>query len=71
MKLIGSKTEQEFREQLIKSNFSLYNDEDMRRLLDVLQRHFLAFKTKFLLIPILLLKLNWNVTTKKQNLWLN
>jgi hypothetical protein len=49
MKLIGSKTEQEFREQLIKSNFSLFNDEDMRGLLDVLWRHFLAIKSAYFL----------------------
>lgn len=47
MKLFGSKTEQEFREQLIKSNFSLFNDEDMRGLLDILRRHFLAFKSAY------------------------
>jgi hypothetical protein len=40
VKLIGSKTEKEFRELLIKSNYSLFNDIKEKGFLDFLKNHF-------------------------------
>lgn len=49
LKLIGSKTEQEVREQLMVSNKSLFENEERRRLLDVLHRNFPGLETAYIL----------------------
>lgn len=48
MKLIGSKVEQELREQLIKSNQSLFEDKEKRRLLEVIKSSFPKMKTAYI-----------------------
>lgn len=49
MKLIGSKMEQELREQLIKSNHSLFKNEEKKRLLEVIIRFFPEMKTAYII----------------------
>ncbi|WP_419886063.1 hypothetical protein [Paenibacillus sp. B-A-8] len=48
MKLIGSKLEQELREQFIKSNQSLFKSEEKRRLLEVIRSSFSEMKTAYI-----------------------
>lgn len=48
MKLIGSKLEQELREQLIKSKHSLFNGEEKRRLFEVIRSLFPEIKTAYI-----------------------
>ncbi|MCP1312007.1 hypothetical protein [Paenibacillus tyrfis] len=45
MKLIGSMTEQYYREQLIELNRSLFHDHSMKRLLGIIQHAFPDMKT--------------------------
>lgn len=49
MKLIGSKTEQELREQLIKSNQSLFMSEEKRRLLEVIRSSYPEMNTAYII----------------------
>jgi hypothetical protein len=49
MKLIGSKTEQEIREQLLTSNKSLLHEEEGKRLLNVLNQSFPMMTTAYIL----------------------
>lgn len=49
MKLIGSKTEQEFREQLIQSKKSLFSGEDRRNLREVISKFYPQMKTAYVL----------------------
>lgn len=49
MKLIGSKTEQELREQLIKSNQSLFKSEEKRRLLEVIRSSYPEMNTAYII----------------------
>ncbi|KEQ25872.1 hypothetical protein [Paenibacillus tyrfis] len=49
MKLIGSMTEQYYREQLIKFNSSLFHDHSMKRLLGIIQQAFPGMKTAYIL----------------------
>ncbi|NBI31103.1 hypothetical protein [Chengkuizengella marina] len=53
MKLIGSKTEQEFREQLVKSNKSLFEEQEKNGLLSTIKRHFPNMKTAYIIRWIL------------------
>ncbi|WP_411248444.1 hypothetical protein [Shouchella clausii] len=48
-KLIGSKTEQELREQLIKSKESLFGSEEKKRLLEVLRNIYPKMNTAYIL----------------------
>ncbi|RUT46783.1 hypothetical protein EJP82_11180 [Paenibacillus anaericanus] len=48
MKLIGSKLEQELREQLIISNQSLFKSEEKRRLVEVIKNSFPEMKTAYI-----------------------
>ncbi|WP_106766551.1 hypothetical protein [Paenibacillus faecalis] len=48
MKLIGSKLEQELKEQLIKSNQSLFKSEEKRRLLEVIRSSFSEMKATYI-----------------------
>ncbi|MFP7288497.1 hypothetical protein SFC15_19950 [Shouchella clausii] len=48
-KLIGSKTEQELREQLIKSKESLFGSEEKKRLLEVLTNIYPKMNTAYIL----------------------
>jgi hypothetical protein len=49
MKLVGGKIEQEHREQLIKSNQSLFMSEEKRKLLEVIKSSFPEMKTAFII----------------------
>ncbi|KPV61170.1 hypothetical protein QJ48_01465 [Paenibacillus sp. A3] len=49
MKLVGSKTEQDIREQLIASNKSLFEEEEKKRLLNVIQENFPNMVTAYVL----------------------
>ncbi|MFP7492963.1 hypothetical protein SFC66_04165 [Terribacillus saccharophilus] len=49
MKLIGSKTEQDIRDQLKKSNESLFNDNDKIRLLMVLRNQYPEMKSAYII----------------------
>lgn len=49
MRLIGSKTEQDFRTRLVKSHISLLQDLDKRRLLGILRNNFPNMKTAYIL----------------------
>ncbi|ERN52065.1 hypothetical protein [Alkalihalophilus marmarensis] len=49
MKLIGSKTEQEIREQLIKSNQLLFNSEEKKRLLEVIRYEYPELKAAYII----------------------
>jgi hypothetical protein len=49
LKLIGSKAEQEFREQLIKSHQSLFRDKERQRLLNLLKNNFPKMKTAYVI----------------------
>lgn len=49
MKLIGSKTEQEIRQLLIKSNQLLFKSEGKKRLLEVIKRSFPEMKAAYIL----------------------
>lgn len=49
MKLVGSKTEQDIRQQLIKSNKSLFEEEEKLRLRDVLQENFPNMRTAYVI----------------------
>ncbi|MBX0320516.1 MULTISPECIES: hypothetical protein [Shouchella] len=49
MKLIGRKTEQELREQLIKSKESLFGSEEKKRLLEVLRNIYPKMNTVYIL----------------------
>ncbi len=49
MKLIGSKTEQDFRKELIKSHKSLFQDEEEQRLLGILKTYFPDMKTAYVI----------------------
>lgn len=49
MKLINSKTEQDIREQLIKSHKSLFEDEEERKLLTVIKEKFPDMLTAYIL----------------------
>jgi hypothetical protein len=48
LELIGGKTEQEFREQLINSHFSLFNDKSKLRLLNIL-KNFIDTKSAYII----------------------
>ncbi|MGF9910436.1 hypothetical protein [Brevibacillus porteri] len=48
MKLIGSKLEQEIREQLNKSNQSLFKSEEKRRLLEVIRSSYPEMNTAYI-----------------------
>jgi hypothetical protein len=52
MKLIGSKTEQDFREELIKSHNSLFLNKEEPRLLGVLKTYFHDMKTAYFIDSI-------------------
>ncbi|MDO3676918.1 hypothetical protein [Paenibacillus ehimensis] len=49
LKLIGSMTEQYYRDQLIKFNRSLFQDHSMKRLLGIVQHAFPDMKTAYIL----------------------
>ena len=49
MNLLGTKTEREYREQLIRSHKSLYEDADGKRILSALNRNFPDMKTAYFL----------------------
>ncbi len=49
MKLIGSKTEREIREQLIVSNKSLFEDKDRLKLLNILRQSVSVLETAYIL----------------------
>lgn len=49
MKLIGSKTEQEIREHLIKSNQLLFKSEEKKRLLKVIECEFPEMKAAYII----------------------
>jgi hypothetical protein len=49
VKLIGSKTEQEFRENLIKSNQLLFKSEEKRRLLEVIKSSYPEMNTAYII----------------------
>ncbi|WP_251038565.1 hypothetical protein [Paenibacillus albidus] len=49
MKLVGSRTEQDIREQLIVSNKSLFEDEEKKRLLNVIQENHPNMVTAYVL----------------------
>lgn len=49
MKLRGSKTEQDIRDQLKKSNESLFNDNDKTRLLNVLRNQYPEMKSAYII----------------------
>lgn len=49
MKLIGSKTEEEFREQLKESFFRLFHSDEKHKLLDALVQSYSQVKTAYIL----------------------
>ena len=49
MRLIGSKQEQEFRNELIMSHKALFEDDSGNRLLRVLKMYFEGFKTAYII----------------------
>lgn len=49
VKLIGSKTEQDYREQLIRGYNSLFHNENNKRLLSVLKEFFPVMKSAYFL----------------------
>lgn len=49
MKLIGSKTEQEIREQLIRSNQSFFKSEEDKRLIEVVKYEYPEMKTAYII----------------------
>lgn len=49
MKLRNSKTERNIRDGFIKSHESLFNDDDKKRLLNVIREHFPEMKTAYVL----------------------
>lgn len=49
MKLIGSKTEQDIRDQLKKSNESLFNDSDKTKLLALLRNQYPEMKSAYII----------------------
>jgi len=49
VKLIGSKTEQDFRTELVNSHISLFQDLDKRRLLGILRNNFPNMKTAYII----------------------
>ncbi|MDD4403045.1 MAG: hypothetical protein PHI24_14665 [Desulfitobacteriaceae bacterium] len=49
MRLIGSKQEQEFRNELLMSHKALFEDDSGNRLLRVLKMHFKGFKTAYII----------------------
>ncbi|MFY0256534.1 hypothetical protein ACDQ55_21585 [Chitinophaga sp. 30R24] len=49
MKLIGSRTEQEFREELMKSNQSLFSSDGDQRLLEVLKKLYPQMLTAYII----------------------
>ena len=49
MRLVGSGQEQEFREELRKSNWSLFHENDHTRLLEAIQTVFLDMKTAYVI----------------------
>ncbi len=49
VKLVGSKTEQDFKQQLIKSNKLLFDDEEYKNLLKVLYEYFPNMRTAYII----------------------
>ncbi len=49
MKLIGSKTEQDMRKQLVKSNKALFNSEDNKKLLEVIRSLYPEMKVAYII----------------------
>ncbi len=49
MKLLGSKMEQDFREELIKSHDALFNDQKKQMLMDILKMHFPGMRTAYVI----------------------
>lgn len=49
MKLIGSKMEQDFKKELIKSHDSLFQDKEKQRLVDILEEYFPSMRTAYVI----------------------